>query len=229
MKALILAAGIGERLRPLTNDIPKVMVEVCGKPCLQYNIELLKKYGITDIGINTHYLPKSITDYFGDGSRFGVKIRYSFEPIILGTSGALNNFRDFFQEDFLVIYGDVIHKTDIGKMVSEHNKKKGIGMIALDKRSQIGKGAVILEKGLVKKFVEKPCEEINGALVNSGIYVLNPKIFDYIPEGVSDFGKGIFPDILRKGLKLYGFEGEEVIDIGTFEDLKKARRLLSQE
>jgi mannose-1-phosphate guanylyltransferase len=227
MKALILAAGKGTRLKELTESYPKVMVDVGGKPCLQYNIELLKKYGIKDIAINTHHFPEKIIDYFGDGSKFGVSIRYSKEPEILGTAGALNNFRDFFNEDFVVIYGDVLHKTDLNKLIEFHRKNKGIATLALDNRPQKGKGVVILDGEKIVKFVEKPEQDISGGLINSGVYVLSPKILDYIPKGFSDFGKEIFPKILGLGEKLYGFKIGKVIDIGTLDDLEKAR-LFSQ-
>ena len=226
MKALILAAGRGERLRPLTNNIPKVMIKVGSKPCLQHNLELLKKYGIKEVAVNTHYLPEKIKEYFQDGKKFGIKIRYSYEPKILGTAGALNNFKDFFKgKDFCIIYGDIIHQTNLGEMFNAHKKQRGLATIALDKRKQVGKGIVILEKNRVVTFVEKPKEEIPNGLVNSGVYMLQSRVFEYIPEGFSDFGKDIFPKMLQTGEKMYGFKTGKVIDIGTIEDLKKAQVL----
>jgi len=225
MKALILAAGKGERLKSITKRTPKVMVKIKGKPCLQYNIELLKKYGITDIAINTHYLPKKIIEYFGDGKKFGVKINYSYEHDLLGTAGALNHFFNFFNdEDFIVIYGDVIHNTNLKELINFHKINKGIGTLTLDTRSQEGRGAVILKGSIIKGFVEKPEKEIPEALVNSGIYVLSPKILKYIPYGFADFGKDIFPKILKTKEKLYGFRGDLVIDIGTVKDLREAEK-----
>ena len=225
-KSLLLAAGKGERLRPLTNNIPKVMVDISGKPCLQYSIELLTRYGVDNIAVNTHYLPEKIKEYFGNGEKLGVNIRYSEEKEILGTSGALNNFREFFSETFFVLYGDVIHMNDLENMEKFHIKNKGIATIALDNRSQVGKGAVVLELERIVDFVEKPSQTIPGAYVNSGIYILEPEILKYIPEGFSDFGKDIFPRSIKQGERLYGFKGGEVIDIGTLEDLIKARTSL---
>ncbi len=229
MKALILAAGKGTRLGELTREMPKVMIDVSGKPCLQYNIELLKKYGITDIAINTHVFPEKIKEYFGDGSKFGVKIKYSYEPIILGTSGALNNFRDFFDDTFVVIYGDVIHQTDISEMINLHKQKNAFATLALDERDPTGKGLVLFDENFkILKFVEKPEEKIPNSLINSGIYILEPEILKEIPEGFSDFGKDIFPKLLENRKEMYGFKTGKVIDIGTLDVLEKARELFSQ-
>ena len=104
MKALILCAGKGERLKPLTAAIPKPMIQIKNKPVLEYLIMLCKKHGIKEIAINTSYLPEKIKECFANGEKFGVKIIYSFEKELLGTAGALNNFRDFFNESFFVIY-----------------------------------------------------------------------------------------------------------------------------
>jgi NDP-sugar pyrophosphorylase family protein len=225
MKALILAAGKGERLKPITDKTPKVMIKIGNKPCLQHNIELLKKYGIKNIAINTHYLPEKIKNYFSDGKSLGVNISYSYEPKILGTSGSLNNFKYLFKEPFFVICGDLIHKTDLRKMINFHKEKGGIITIALDCRDQIGKGVAIIDKNKrVIKFIEKPTEEISMAVVNSGVYLCEPEILNYIPPEFSDFGKDIFPKLIKKNKKIYGFEAGKVIDIGTFSDLAEARR-----
>jgi len=135
MKAIILCAGRGERLRPLTDTIPKPMIPINNKPVLEYIINLLKKNGIKDIAINTSHLPEKIREYFGDGKKFGVKITYSFEPEMLGTSGALNNFRHFFNtnEPFLVFYGDNITNIDLKKMLEFHKQKNAIATLALRK------------------------------------------------------------------------------------------------
>lgn len=225
MKAVILAAGKGTRIQHVEKDVPKVMIRIGGKPLLQFHIENLRKYGILDIFINTHYLPEKIYEYFGDGTKFGVNIQYSKETELLGTSGAINNFREFLQgESFFVIYGDVLHSINFLEMYKYHLSKKGIGIIALDNRSQIGRSAVIIQGDQIVGFVEKPKEEISGAFVNSGIYVLEPEILDYIPKNkFSDFGHDIFPLLLKNEKKLFGFNVNEVIDIGKPEDLEYAR------
>ena len=228
MKALLLSAGLGTRLKPLTDDLPKVMIPLNGKPCLQYHIENLKSQGITDFAINTHYLPKKIKDYFGDGSKFGVNITYSEErPEILGTSGSLNNFRDFFDDTFLVVYADVMANFKIRDLINIHKKNHALLTMALDsKRKMINKGAVILRDNKVTSFIEKPGKEIPGAMINSGFYIVEPEILKYIPEGFSDFGKDILPKLVKEG-KLFSSEHKGYIfDIGTLEDLEKAREFL---
>ncbi len=228
MKALLLAARKGTRLKPITNTIPKVMVDINGKPCLQYNLELLKKYGIKDIAINTHYLPEKIIDYFSDGKKFGVNLKYSYEKEILGTAGALNNFKNYFNDELFVIYGDTIHNTNLNEMAKFHKEKKGFATIAVDNRNQIGRGAVVFDDvKRVVKFVEKPKKEITNAKVNTGVYILPPKILEFIPEGFSDFGYDILPKLLEKEKEIYAYDAGEAIDIGTIEQLEKARKLFS--
>ncbi len=228
MRALLLSAGMGTRLRPLTNTIPKVMVELDGKPCLQYHLENLKKQGITEFAINTHYFPEKIKEYFGDGSKFGVKITYSQEyPEILGTAGSLNNFKDFFKDTFVVIYADVLADFKIKDLIETHKKNDSLITIALDsKREMIGKGAVIFLKDKVIKFVEKPEEEIPNALINSGFYIAEPKIFEHIPKGFSDFGKDILPKLAEQGLVHASEHKGYIFDIGTLENLEQARKFL---
>ena len=228
MKALILSAGKGTRLGEITEEIPKVMVDVAGKPCLQYNIELLKKYGITDIAINTHHFPEQIKDYFRDGSKFGVKIRYSYEEELLGTSGSLNNFKDFFNETFVVVYGDVIHQTNLKEMADLHKQKNALATLALDDREFKG-GAVILDGEKVMEFIEKPKQDLPNSFANSGIYIMEPEVLEFIPEGFSDFGFDILPKLLKEGKNMVGFKTGKVLDIGTPEILEKARKLFGQE
>ena len=229
MKAVLLSAGFGERLHPLTEKIPKVMVSINGKPCIQYNIENLKKQGITDFLINTHYLPEKIKEYLKDGSKFGVKITYSYEPEILGTSGALKNFRKDLNETFLVIYADVISNINIKEALEIHKQNNAIATIVLDgQRSQKGKGVVIKDKERVLKFIEKPKKEIVGGLISSGFYIMEPSVLDVIPEGFSDFGKDILPKLIKEE-EVFCIEHKGYIfDIGTIEDLKKAEHFLNK-
>lgn len=224
MKAVIMAGGKGTRLGELTKNLPKPMVEVGGKPILEHIIENLKENGIRDLIIVTGYLGEVIKNYFRDGKKFGVSIEYFEEKNPLGTAGALYMLKNILQEkSFIVMYGDVMHNTKIKDLILFHEARKGIGTLVLDNRSQIGRGAVVLEGDRIIKFAEKPMIPIKGAKVNSGIYLLDKEVLDFIPEGFSDFGKDIFPELLRRGKKLYGFVSEDVVDIGIPEDLEKAR------
>lgn len=218
MKAIILSAGRGERLMPLTVTIPKPMIQINNKPVLEYLIMLCKKHGIDEIAINTSYLPEKIKEYFGDGKKFGVKIRYSFEKELLGTSGALNNFRDFFNETFFVIYGDNVTDIDLTKMLEFHKEKGGIATLALRKKpkNKIPSSFVVADENLkITNFIEKPSLELfekickDFYLSNSGIYILEPEILDFIPLGFSDFAFNIFPKLLEKGKKMYAFMMDE--------------------
>lgn len=131
MKAMILAAGLGTRLRPLTNTVPKVMLPVGSKPLLEYHLDLLKKYGIREIAINLHYLPDAIKNHLGDGSKFGVNITYLFEPELLGTASAVKELGWFFDETFLVIYGDNLVEVDFSKLIKFHELRGGLATIAV--------------------------------------------------------------------------------------------------
>ena len=206
MKAVILAAGKGERLRGVV-DIPKPMIRYQGKPILQHNIELCRKFGITEIFINTHHLPEVIKSYFGDGLAFGVEIRYSFEKELLGTAGALNSFREqLAAEPFFVLYGDNCSNFDLSSLVTEYLKHPCTGVIGFHYRkdvSQSGVGEFAFD-GRIIKFVEKPKPGITDShWVNAGIYYLSPAIFQYIPSGFSDFAKDVIPSLLSRDIPLY--------------------------
>jgi len=227
MKALLLSAGIGTRLKPLTNSTPKVMIKLNDKPCLWYAINNLKKQGITEFAINTHAFPEQIKNYFGNGEKFGVKITYSFEQSPLGTAGALNNFKDFFTDDFLVVYGDVIANFEIKKLLEVHKNNNAEATIMLDSsRSPIGKGLAKIDGEKVLEFEEKPKIMPKTALINSGFYLLQREILNKIHRGFSDFGKDILPQIAKER-KLYFTRHEGYIfDMGTIQDLKKAEEFL---
>ena len=237
MKAIILSAGKGERLKPLTEKIPKPMVPIANKPVLEYLILLCKKYNITEIAINASHLPEQIREYFGSGEKFGVNIRYSFEPELLGTSGALNNFREFIgqEESFFVIYGDAITDIDLRKMMNYHKEKGGIATLALRKKLSTKKpGSLIFTDPDLKinKIVEHPSDEVfsqlrkDSYLSNSGIYVCEPKILDFIPEGFSDFAYDIFPKIINDGKEIYGFMMDEYYfrEIGKIDKYNLAKK-----
>ena len=213
MKAIILCAGKGERLLPLTKTIPKPMVLINNKPLLEYNLLLCKKYGIKDIAINTSYLPEKIKEYFQDGKNLGVNLHYSFEPELLGTSGALNNFKSFLDETFVVIYGDAITDIDINKFLNFHKEKKALLTTAVRKKPADKKAGSLIfidENSLVTGTIEKPSDELFNELCkdfyysNSGLYIVEPEIFNYIPEGFSDFAEDIFPKLVKER-KIYAF------------------------
>lgn len=214
MKAVLLAAGIAQRLKGVVDNIPKPMVQIAGKPILQHNLKWLKKFGITDIYINIHHLPDVITSHFGDGTKWGVRITYSREQQLLGTAGAVKKIaRDFWKdgpvEPFLVVYGDnLVTDFDLNRIIQFHNRKKGIAAICLyHKPEEVSKsGVAVLDQNCrITAFIEKPSAgQIAINLVNTGIYVLDPAILKYIPDGYCDFGKDIFGRVLDADESLFG-------------------------
>jgi len=234
MKAVILAAGVGTRLRPITDKIPKVMVRIGDKPLLHHHIDSLKSHGITDIWINLHYLPEVIQNYFGNGTKFGVRISYSYEKELLGTAGALKNTasrieEQFTKETFLIVYGDNFTNINYTNLIKFHRKNRGVMTIGLYKSDEPwNKGIVETDlSGKVITVVEKPAKElVTTDQVNAGIYVCESKILDYIPDSFSDFGFDVIPSLLNSGEVIWGFVGEHFVqDAGTFRGLRQARNL----
>ena len=204
MKSIILAAGKGERLGNITNNIPKPMIKVDGKPILEHNINLCKKFGITEIYINLHHLYNIITDYFGDGDKFGVKITYIIENELLGTSGAVKNISKLYSyiNPFYVLYGDNYSNYNLNLLKSTSKTN-----IAFHYRKDVTNSGVAEfdKENRIISFIEKPKEnETSSHWVNAGIYYLQPKILDFIPDGYSDFAKDIFPSLLKNNFPIYG-------------------------
>lgn len=236
MKAIILAAGKGERLKKITQSVPKPMIKYRGKPILEYNIELCKKHGIEDIYINLYHLPKTITDYFLDGKRLGVNIKYSYENELLGTAGAVRKIvNDFWNipdiksqslkvseslnqqhssnvlfrqaEPFFVIYGDNFSDYDLQLLIDKQKKTKAPCVIAFHYREDVSQSGVAEFDHDFKiiKFIEKPKDgDTQSHWVNAGIYLMSTEIIKYIDEGNNDFGKDVFPKILKSDLSIYG-------------------------
>ena len=231
-QAMLLAAGQGMRLRPLTERMPKCMVRLGGKPLLEYGIRWLRKHGITNLAINLHHLPETVTEYFGDGKRWGVHITYSFEREPLGTAGGVKHMAPFFQGPFFVWYGDNLSTCRLDHLWAHHRCCGGGVTIALHHREDpIHGGIVGLDaQDRIMRFVEKPApNEVFSHWVNAGIYVLEPTVLDAIPAGrVVDFGRDVFPAMLAAGDALYGYrmpERERLWWIDRPEDLRRVERL----
>lgn len=210
MKAMILAAGVGSRLDPLTRAIPKPMVPILNRPVIEHIVHDLKKHGFDEIRINLHYLGNVIQDYLGDGSKFGVQISYAQEEKLWGDAGSVKRSQDFFRgETFLVVGGDDISDIDLSGLVQLHREKKAVSTIALctvDDPSQFG--IVITEKdGRITRFLEKPKGgDVFSNTANTGVYLFEPEVFDLIPaETFNGFGNNVFPQLLEAGKPLYGF------------------------
>ncbi len=226
-QALILCAGLGTRLRPLTDTIPKPMVPIGGKPLLEHHIERLKKYGVNDFLINPHYLPDKITDYFGDGSNWGVKITYKYEPELLGTAGTIKNFENDIKGNFFLIYGDVFSLLDYGKFEKSFLEKKDTMAMAIigDTDHPWDSDLAEVDNNLrFLKIYQKPHKTIPvNCKAMRASFCFDKKIIDYIPSGkYYTIDHQLLPDILNQGLAIYGYETTDYLkDIGTLERYQK--------
>jgi mannose-1-phosphate guanylyltransferase len=244
MKALILAAGKGTRVMPLTRDTAKPMLRILDTPVLELLIDRLRHHGITEIVINTSHHAHTIEQYFGDGRRFGVEIAYSFEGYLtngelvgepLGSAGALRHIQrhaGFFDDTFLVLCGDAVVDIDFAELVTEHHRNRALATIALAEvpRSQVCHYgvAVLDESGIITGFQEKPAvEEAASTLVNTGIYVFEPQILNHIPDSFpADIGSEVFPALAEQGLALYGARLPMTwLDIGRLPDFYRVSQL----
>ena len=220
MNAVILAAGEGTRLKDVTKKVPKPLLKVHGKTILGHQLELCVAAKIKNVFINTHHLSEQIREFAGDGSRFGLTVTYSYEPELLGTAGALNNFRDrLVGDDVLVLYGDNYFDFDLRTLQAFHNEKNAFVTVAVDHRDDVSQSGMIeldVDK-TVKRFVEKPAlKDRTSNLVSAGIYVLDPGVLNQIRPGKSDFGYDIIPKLIADDRLLFGYELEnELIAIDT--------------
>jgi mannose-1-phosphate guanylyltransferase/phosphomannomutase len=227
MKAIILAGGFGTRLRPLTTNIPKPMCPVMNTPMLEHIINLLKKHNFTEITMMLFFQPEVITNYFRDGSAFGVKIDYITSDRDLGTAGCITLAKEKLKgEKFMIVSGDVLTNFNLSDAIDSHEKNKAIGTIVLTKSTDpLRYGIVVTEKdGRVKRLLEKPSwGEVFSDTINTGIYVFSPEIWKYIPDDTNfDFSKDLFPALLQKKEPLFGFTGEGYWkDIGTLAEYRQ--------
>lgn len=243
MKAMILAAGKGTRVRPITYTIPKPMIPILQKPVMEFLLELLRQHGFTEVMVNVSHLAYEIESYFRDGQRFGVQIAYSFEGRIVdgelvgeavGSAGGMRRIQDFnpfFDDTFVVLCGDALIDLDLTEAVRWHREKGAIATIIMKDvpREEVSSYGVVVtdDEGRIKKFQEKPSvEEALSTSINTGIYIFEPEIFDYIPSGVSfDIGGDLFPKLVENDAPFYGISMDfQWIDIGKVPDYWQAVR-----
>lgn len=233
MRAMVLAAGEGTRLRPLTLDRPKPMLPVAGRPILEYTLAWLRHYGVTQVAINLHHCPRVVMDYFGDGATFGMEITYSLEETILGTAGGVKRMASFLDGTFLVVYGDILTDLDLKALMGFHsNQPQGphlsMGLYRVANPWECG--IVKLNgQGRVTAFMEKPArEEVFSDLANAGVLLMDAKLLEYVPDDrFYDFGQDLFPRLLRLPIPIYGWplpDTAYLIDIGTPEKYARAQR-----
>jgi mannose-1-phosphate guanylyltransferase/mannose-1-phosphate guanylyltransferase/phosphomannomutase len=220
MKAMVLAAGLGTRLRPLTYEISKPMVPVLDRPVMAHILDLLGHHGIDEVIANLHYFPEPIREYFGD------RVSYSFEEELLGTAGGVRNCREFFGAGpFLVISGDALTDIDLGALARRHEDAGGIATLAVKKVSDTREYGVVLHDrdGRITGFQEKPApDEALSDLGNCGIYIFEPEIFDYFPERpFVDWAQDVFPALLEHDVPFFIHEVREYWnDVGSLAELR---------
>ena len=220
MKAMVLAAGLGTRLRPLTYEITKPMVPVLDRPVIEHIVELLERHGFDEVIANLHYFPDSIREYFGE------RLSYRYEEELLGTAGGVRGCADFFgDEPFLVISGDALTDIDLGAFVARHRQSGGIATLAVKKVPDTREYGVVLHDrdGRITGFQEKPApEEALSDLGNCGIYMFEPRIFDYFPaRPFVDWAQDVFPVLLENDVPFYIHEmGEYWNDVGSLSELR---------
>ena len=231
MQALILAGGKGTRLRPLTVYTPKPIVPVVNRPLIIYQIEVLKRAGITDITLSLSYQPDKIEQLIGSGSEYGVKLSYVTEPSPMGTAGAYRYAMRDGHETTVIFNGDIITDLDIEKLLDFHSSTGAVATLALAPVADPSRyGLVPVDKsGKITQFLEKPTDqtpsEIKANTINAGVYVLEAKVLELIPKDTNrSFEYDIFPAILEKKLPFFGyvFSGEYWLDIGTPESYLEA-------
>lgn len=221
MKAIILAAGLGTRMAKIFPLIPKSMLPIGGKPLIQDQIEHLKKFGIKDFYINLHFQPKKIKSFLGDGSDLGVNIIYSFEKKISGTSGALNNFKDYLNQTFIVLYGDIFTRVDLNKFLQFHKNKNSQASLLIHETDHPEDSDLVEidNNNQIRHIYTSPRIEpiTHTNLSSAAIYILEPDVLQFLPqEGFSDFIEDFYPLLLKNGTKIFGYFSDEYSkDIGT--------------
>jgi mannose-1-phosphate guanylyltransferase / phosphomannomutase len=227
VKAVVMAGGEGTRLRPLTSNQPKPMVPICGKPCMEHIIELLREHGFDEVIVTVAFLPQAIRSYFGSGESLGLDIGYSVEESPLGTAGSVRLAAPALDDTFLVISGDALCDIDLSKIVEFHKEKGAavtIGLKSVDNPLEFGI-VVTDEEGRVERFLEKPSwGQVFSDTINTGIYVLEPEVLKHIPiDRPYDFSKELFPLLLEMGRPLYGYVCDGYWqDIGNLDQYRQA-------
>jgi len=238
-RAMLLAAGEGTRLRPLTLETPKVLLPIGGRPLIEFQLSWLKHHGIQEVAINLYHLGNKVKNFLGDGSRFGVKISYSPEEKLLGTAGGVKRVEHFFNDTFVVFYGDVLTNFDLQAMVKFHQEKKAIATLVIFEASNPEEVGVVEmgDEGRILSLVEKPKVRVlspespasspqSPTLASGGVYILGKEVLNYIPaQGFSDFAYDTFPKLLEFNLPIYGYvlkPQDYLIDIGTIEKYRQA-------
>lgn len=230
MRAMMMAAGEGTRLRPLTYSYPKPMVPVLNKPVMEHALENAASHGLRDIAVNLYHRAERVQKYFGDGSAWGLNLRYSIESRLMGTAGGVKKMEKFLNGGtFLILSGDGLSEIDLTAAVEFHRRKKSFATMVLKRVSSRFEYGVTLTdaSGRIKKFFEKPSwSDVFADTVNTGVYIFEPGIFRHIPKGVPyDFGKQVWPALFKARLPIYGYVSNDYwCDIGNLSEYRRGQR-----
>jgi NDP-sugar pyrophosphorylase family protein len=234
MKAMVLAAGLGTRLAPLTQTVPKPLIPVNGHPLISYTLRYLKNYGIIDIYINLHHLGDNIKAFLGDGSRFGLRLVYSEEPEILGTGGGIKKLeKELGDAPFLVINSDVLTDFDLSRLISFHHQNRGLATLVLREDPEVDRfGPVEIDStGRIRTILKKGHHSSNHLrkMMFTGIHLVNPEVLRSIPGAVFHSITDTYIDLLLQNKSLFGLEMKGFwADLGTLEEYGKMDTLLTQ-
>jgi len=227
MKAMIMAAGVGSRLMPMTVDVPKPMIPMANRPLMENTVDLLAKHGFKEVIANLHYHGEIINNYFAGGEAWGLAMHYSPEEELMGTAGGVKKCQHFLDETFVVISGDALTDIDLSKLLAEHRRLGALATIALKPVDEVEHFGVVVtnDKGRIERFQEKPRpQEALSRTANTGIYVFEPEIFKDIPDGqFYDFGKQLFPYLVKTAAPFYGVAIDDYwCDVGNINTYRQA-------
>ena len=226
MKAMVMAAGLGTRLRPLTDFLPKPMMPVANRPVLHHLLNLLRRHDVREVGINVHAFPEMIEKYFGDGSSLDMSILWSHEPELLGTAGGTKKLQDFWgDETILVTSGDGLHDVDVTALLGHHRRTGALATLTVKPVTDPSAyGVVILDRDTrVRGFQEKPTrDEARSDLANCGVYVIEPELLERIPaDTFVDFGNDIWPSLVAANEEIYAYTTMAYWnDVGDLDELR---------
>jgi NDP-sugar pyrophosphorylase family protein len=225
---MVMAAGLGTRLRPLTDFLPKPMIPIANRPVLHHLLNLLAKHDVREVGVNVHVFPEIFEAYFGDGSSLGMTLRWSHETELLGTAGGTKRLEDFWgRETILITSGDGLHDVDVTALLGHHRRCGALATLAVkpvDDPSAYG--VVILDRDTrIRGFQEKPSrDEARSDLANCGVYVIEPELLDRIPtDTFHDFGQDVWPALVAAGEQVYAYTTMAYWnDVGGLEELRSS-------
>jgi NDP-sugar pyrophosphorylase family protein len=226
MKAVLLAAGRGTRLAPLTDSVPKILVPLAGRPLLEHQLDYLARNGVTELAVNVHHHAEQVRAAL-EAAAPPFPVHVFPEEKLLGTAGALLPMRSFLDDTFVLLYGDVLTNADLGGLLERHRAAGGIATLAWYSSAEVaGKGVLSLDaRGRVISFLEKPPADLGVSFVNAGVYALEPTILEFVPYPPSDFGFDVWNHVIASGTHVYGHGLDAyLVDVGSPEALQAAER-----